>query len=1622
MPYVLVLVGGTGQRFGLGLGYLNLLGIAEMPERVVIVDAEGARSISPVSELTKQLLVFGQPNEEAPSVLAPYNDSGQAGAIATIQRCITTRGSALFPLTITEEEASLEIQEGFYAVPKLAAVVFRDLRNKNPTKVSRVLGAPAQLQGKNVIIVGSVSGGTGAGILREVASYYYRDPDPGPKVFGIVFSQYFMIPSGTQKKPTDADLARNSALGCDFLLNQDTISPFHALTVVGPPAGAKLPPPIASKEAMPHGFPGFLAALSLVADGGARLAKAYQQRKTDQGQKEDTRLRLTWAFGARTKGEKYLHEEDIAFPVKGTGEQLDLRDLRLMARAAQAELKTFGTFPFAAAGAGSSLFATRKLGASLARTMRCRGKGRILPTLVAGLGGRIATVHKEARDGLERFLAWLDRSEMAAGLGPSGEHSLRVGRRAWRSALAAAPQRNPAEIGAIPEESLARVLCMDVTRGQATPARLEGGDSGGQWMFAHTSGGAAGAGKAGQPKDFSTTVEVGDIESSAYPTPLGQALAFTKALQAHDDWSKKAAETLWLSLALGWLELQIVDLKTATSEYDKLVVQIEGDHSRFTGVLKVADLDTLPESLRYSVDEQKKQVQALIGGTYPTCGLWPGVRDDIRKRIASLSRLLDEGDNRQKALRVLRTWCREVKKVVPGIDDNAPWWRLVTDLTALDQRDVEDPANLRTRGPVLLTVGADGTQEPLYVFSLEANRVGRCARVLELLERQTPEQLGFELPTVNDSNGNFSAELTLRAGYLDLSPHIDRTSEPKDEDPLKTVARPLLIPQDVLKRWKREVPISVERPDITWTRSRKGGENEVDHHIQVVGNPPDPNRPCFLSNVVAGVPASVKDAYYHPGRKCWVVWLRDPIAVPGSCATRLRDTPTVRIEKDGKVWDLRFPNKTLFLNPRDIFVTDSFQFKTAAGPVRPTVPVRCEYLDLVECVDGLQPSQAGSDLPCKVRLVGGLETDWVLPESKLTPIENLHVEFWPNISHPDWKRFWLAVESDQTDPIKKVQCYAVYEKSEHGYYRRCSLTSNPQQSFYESFLGRPRLLWVGQMSLGAGGVETWAHGGGFTVFNKTGEYPATEKTATIAVDFGSSRTALMVAEEGSMGGDASGGSGTPLDACRLAVVSNEKAAEAQRAQETVLPPNAASEKKATARDKATGYASQIYGSTLLYVKDGHLPDERSIPFRDYTIPVRLMESLDEYPDLTGKPDAGLKWAGGSTASSARKAYIKAILAVGAVEAFSRGASRLNVRHSFPLAHSRPEEIHDAFEVACAWLKDDVIDTSSNKTGVAHQLVDSESGAGMTAAQAFGDWLLTLDLGGGTLDLGLFVDEGGKPKAKAWDSVKLGGNLVAAAVTVRTKTNERWLRWEISEGRLQADKDLIQDADLLLRLSMEYAARFVAGSLLQAPNAASGAPIEMRVVLLGSGWRWYQVVSQQRKRFDEKGFDERFGTYLAKRIDALAGDTLRGKVKPIMTASLLATGQEKLAVVQGLARMPAQSVDTRMVIEAPNGLLESGRPWTQMVGKKYPLGRPASVQAEPPFADDLEKIASLKDLGTGSTNMELLSQLRDLTQIDNTRTRTALGLGFEALTGRWFGLEGKQERTPEPVAVPTEKAN
>ncbi|HEU4726628.1 MAG TPA: hypothetical protein VFT22_02025, partial [Kofleriaceae bacterium] len=955
MSYTLVLVGGTGQRFGLGLGYLNLLGIARMPDRVVVVDAEGASGTNPTTIAAKKLLQFGQASTRYQQ-FRPYPGRSAGDRDLTVTQCVDTGGSELFPLCYGEDEARLAISEGFYATPKLAAPVFAELLTSSNELFNEEFqdGAAVADARRNVIVVGSVAGGTGAGILRALASAYRRGNN---RVLGIVFGRYFDLPGG--RPPSSEDLDRNARVGCDFLLNADAASPFDVLVMVGPPPGAPLPAPVASDRALPHSFPGLLAALSVVTDGGDDLVTRYDQARTNHP-KDQPQLRLDLAFGACGQGEQ-LRDTDVWFPTqdaRGTRSYISLADARAAAREARQALAAWREFPFERAHARSALFVERKLGGRICEALRSwSATGHIhaadatqLWEQLAGKGGARGAIGA-AEDGLASFETWLANVAETRALACRAAGSADLTPHGWRAALGRSSVALPRE----QIDVLAQAWCIAVARAQwkGRQQRASTGD-GGRWLFGYATTGCSAA--PGELARLTTRVEVTEVESRSYPTPFGQAHAFAKRIELGDAAALRDAETLWLALCAGWLQIDIRNLGASTSRFDRVAAQIDAS-TRFTGLVRVRKAAELPAGVAALGGK-------LVGASHPTCGLWPGVRDDIRATLRALDDALD-ADQRSIARRVLRRW-KDALVLAIGTPKVA-WWRAIRDAT---QRGDDEPAiemaDIRTRGPLLLAVDADRPR-PLYVYVHEPRRAARCSQLLAVLadgprlDSNTVVYRGQDIARiqrrhVTDDEQRFDRAATIEAGHLEL----DFLEADLHDLPAKALAVDEIlidkvgVPSEILASWAdgSGEATSPLRPDLTWRRtvSSRGPRDIIDVNLPARGR-----HVLRLHEEYADAP-DVPDVAYHPGRHAWVVWLRDPVTNPNGSCQRVSGT-TVRVHQDKRTWLVRFPDNSEIAEPQRIFSVEGYRLVSRTGPVLPALPVQHHALDLVQCDDELKPAE-----------------------------------------------------------------------------------------------------------------------------------------------------------------------------------------------------------------------------------------------------------------------------------------------------------------------------------------------------------------------------------------------------------------------------------------------------------------------------------------------------------------------------------------------------------------------------------------------------------------------------------------------------------------------------------------
>jgi hypothetical protein len=407
-----------------------------------------------------------------------------------------------------------------------------------------------------------------------------------------------------------------------------------------------------------------------------------------------------------------------------------------------------------------------------------------------------------------------------------------------------------------------------------------------------------------------------------------------------------------------------------------------------------------------------------------------------------------------------------------------------------------------------------------------------------------------------------------------------------------------------------------------------------------------------------------------------------------------------------------------------------------------------------------------------------------------------------------------------------------------------------------------------------------------------------------------------------------------------------------------------------------------------------------MPFVDYGIPVKGPRDSPNLTEFPHGPAHNLKWGNTDEERAGRYAFLRGIVLLAAAEACKRGASRFKVGFTYPLAYDDPGVLRVAMAQAIEWLNRTVL-----APGAAALLpAVSESAAGMREARVAGSgWILSLDLGGGTLDLALFKGDQQNAKVLARDSVKLGGNLVTASYAAKTNTDERLLRWQIAgdERWLHDDKrdSLIKEVDRLLALALEYAARFVAG----VGRGTTGDVIRLEVVLLGSGWRWH-VAGRASGEFSRHQFSRDYEKPFAARIEALS----QGRVQlDGINTRVLDSKLEKLAVSVGLLRLQPENQTDDAGILAPNGLCDDRCGWDTMVGpaSDTKIEAPGGVEPEPAFDEDLEARAPLtKHLARAAiASNGILRSLRDAwDQVHRRRKRTALGVVFDHLAAdEWF---------------------
>lgn len=868
--YTLILVGGTGQRVGLMLGYLNVLGLAAVPRSVIVVDADDQHR-----DTLTRLLSFGNPD-----TTVSYQKPFAAVGVAKVSSLVRPTGSKFWDICMEPADRDMPVSDGFYARPQVASVVFNaSMAQPDQSNLFQAITKAATQglgQKATVVLVGSISGGTGAGIIPTLA----RHIGGSARVAAVLFTRYFQLPGAIEGQggntgsfaPDNELIEANSNAGFEHV--RDLLGalhcPFNAVYLLGHHPEAALAAANAHEVFAPHPFAGFLLAASLLADGSSEIDARIDAAAVDDGGKKPH----LYVFPSGAKGVLNELQVPIKLPLTGapgvvadvaapgTTPSVNAATLRLVLLESGRAVQRLAAAPLARSLGVFATYPRQRLGPAVYDTLRERGalsagEAKVLEQQLL----EAASTHASAVEGVRQWFAslpdWKSSPDAATAVSPTP----------WRDAL----DKQTREVNT---RLLAERWIQALSRGQiAAVASAKADDVDGRDILLPF-----------QPTGGRDKVPCGPVEikpeslepssakgehweklSRSYATPDGRREAFAIALR--DDRAVAARElewTLWQGVAAGLLGIEVVDC-------------LSGPRDGFDYALYLASQQRF--HLRLHAPDR---AELGVGGISADGGVWPGAMTDsvqaalqqIRSglgarapELAGFTSIANPSEGLRAAV-VLRMWAEDV--VRSGVDStHLPWLRRLRDKAEeVTNRVCRDSAgrvswaelrttmqnHIATAGP--LRVDRLQGYEALYIYQFDAWRRSRIILLQQALAggnllcveerivtndhtRAEVAHVQLALPPGRVSQDSATGTDVIFSGYARLrfcGPLPMKKVESQVDQPWQTWERLLRLDPQAYQRqvrgWHQNQPGRPEltspfAPDLLWNtvRPRSGAAN-----------------------------------------------------------------------------------------------------------------------------------------------------------------------------------------------------------------------------------------------------------------------------------------------------------------------------------------------------------------------------------------------------------------------------------------------------------------------------------------------------------------------------------------------------------------------------------------------------------------------------------------------------------------------------------------------------------------------------------------------------------------------------------------------------------------------------
>lgn len=223
MSDAIVAVGGTGKRAA--LLYLKLLNTwrpansAPPGGNVFVVDME-PQSGTPDALLNDELKAAGVPNSH---FVSPVPSSARVDRTITLKRFMgfgqdkNGDSSQLAHTLYNNQQLNVQIIKGMNCEPTVGATVAsrRFIASNQEAEVQYLEDRLSSFD--RAIIVGSIIGGTGAGVMPQLV-YWLHNRLPAKPAYGLLFLQWIEIPEGDADEPNDVKMAGNTKAWLNYLI------------------------------------------------------------------------------------------------------------------------------------------------------------------------------------------------------------------------------------------------------------------------------------------------------------------------------------------------------------------------------------------------------------------------------------------------------------------------------------------------------------------------------------------------------------------------------------------------------------------------------------------------------------------------------------------------------------------------------------------------------------------------------------------------------------------------------------------------------------------------------------------------------------------------------------------------------------------------------------------------------------------------------------------------------------------------------------------------------------------------------------------------------------------------------------------------------------------------------------------------------------------------------------------------------------------------------------------------------------------------------------------------------------------------------------------------------------